>query len=212
MRAVVPLALGVPKGAANLVSAIAVAVLLAMPLCANAEGTEADTASDAVSAMWTPQELLFKLEEGPNHYTCQEFRDTVKVLLLALGARKDLHVEPTPCTNTRMDYGKTPGVHGVSMGIKDGPADVPQASIRMQVLKVLDEPRPDTGGIPAHWKSVDLVGRHEPLGSDECALAKRVVEVLLPLFSTRNIEYSSTRCDRTPVVHLHLEVLMTDQR
>jgi hypothetical protein len=213
MRAVVLLASGVPRGNARLVSAVAVAALLATPPWANAEGTEAGTASDLVSAVWTPQELQFKLDETPNQYTCQEFRDTLKVLLLALGARKDLHVEPTPCTNTRIDYGKTPGIFGVPMGIKDGPAAVPQVSIRMQVLKVLlDEVRPDAGGIPAHWKSIDLVGRHEPLGSDECALAKQVVEVLLPLFSTRKVEYSSTRCDRAPVVQLHLEVLVADQK
>jgi len=215
MRAVVLLASAVPRGTAKLVSAVAALVPLVTPLWANAESTEAGTAPDTVSAVWTPQELRFKLEDSPAQYTCKEFRDTVKVLLLALGARRDLQVEPTPCTNTRVDFGKTPGRFGVPMGVKDGPADVPQVSTRMQVLKVLDEPRPDPGGIPAHWKSIDLAGKHKPLGSDECALAKQVVEVLLPLFSTRNVEYNSTRCDHIlggPVVRLRLEVLVTDQR
>jgi hypothetical protein len=202
------------------VSAIAAtAVLLATPLSANAQGTDAGTASDAVSAVWTPQELQFKLENADqsnhaNQYTCKEFRDRLTVLLLALGARKDLHVEPTPCTNSHTLGGSIPGLYGVSRGIGDGPAVVPQVSIRMQVLKVLDEPRTDPGGIPAHWKSIDLAGRHhdEPLGPHECALAKQVVEVLLPLFSTRNVEYKPTPCDYATPVHLHFEVLVTDQR
>ena len=86
---------------------LASGVLLATPLWANAEGTEAGTASDAVSAMWTPQELQFKVDENANQYTCQQFRDTVKALLLALGARKDLHVDQTPCTNTNVAFAKS---------------------------------------------------------------------------------------------------------
>jgi hypothetical protein len=214
MGVVVLLASAVPRGGPRLLSAVAIALILAMPLLAKAEGTEASTAPEAVSAVWTPQELQFKLEDSTAQHTCGEFRNTVKVLLLALGARKDLHVEPTPCTNTRIDYGKTPGIYGVPMGIKDGPSLAPQVSIRMQVLKVLDGLRPDPVGIPAHWKSIDLVGRREPLGY-ECALTKQVVEVILPLFSTRNVEYTSPPCDRDagqPVLRLHLEVLVTDQR
>jgi hypothetical protein len=199
---------------------VASAILLATPLWANAEGTEAATTPDAVSAAWTPQELQFKLEHSMvqvsmAQYTCKEFRDTVVGLLLALGARKDLQVEPTPCANTQINFGKTPGIYGVPIGIKDGPSVAPQVSIRMQVLRVPVEPPPVSDRIPAHWKSIDLVGRYpEPLGSHECALAKQVVELILPLFSTRNVEYSSTGCDHNnnPTVHLHLEVLVTDQR
>jgi hypothetical protein len=199
---------------AKLVSAVVGAVLLVAPVWANAAGTEADAAPDAVFAVWTPQELQFKLDENPVQYTCQQFRDKIKAILLAMGARKDLHVDPTPCTNTRIDYGRTPGIYGVPIGIKDGPAIVPKASIRMQVLKALDEPRPDAGGIPAHWKSIDVMDKDFPLDRYDCTLAKQIVESLLPLFSTRSVEYNSPRCYPSGAadVHLRFEVLVTDQR
>jgi hypothetical protein len=215
MRAVVLLKSVVPRGRASPVSALMAAVLLATPLWADAEGTETSIAPDAVSAVWTLQELRFKLEDSPAQYTCKEFRDTVKVLLVALGARKDLQVEPAQCTNTRVDFGKTPGILGVPMGAKDGSSDAPQVSIRMQVLKLLAEPQPILDGLPAHWKSIDLVGKHGPLYTSDCTLTKQVAEVILPLFSSRNVEYNSSHCDHIigkPVVHLHLEVLVTDQR
>jgi hypothetical protein len=213
MRAVVLLKSVVLRGGARRVSALLAAVLLATPLWADAEGAETSIAPDAASAVWTLQQLRFKLDDSPAQYTCKEFRDRVNVLLLALGARKDLQVEPTACTNTRVDFGNTPGILGVPMGVKDGPSDAPQVSIRMQILKVLGEPQPNVDGLPAHWKSIDLVGKHGPLYASDCALTKQVAEVILPLFSTRNVEYNSTRCDRIiggPVVHLHLEVLVTD--
>jgi hypothetical protein len=191
------------------------AILLETPLWANAKGTAAGTTPDAVSAVWTPQELQFKLEHSMvqvfmAQYTCEEFRDTVTRLLLALGARKGLKVDTKPCMNTQLNYNGR-------MGVKNGPSLEPQVSIRMQVLRVPVEPPPVPNGIPAHWKSIDLVGqqREPPLGLHECALAKQVVELILPLFSTRNVEYSSTRCDSViggPVVNLHLEALVTDQR
>jgi hypothetical protein len=193
---------------------VASAILLSTPLWANAEGAEAGATPDAVSAVWTPQELQFKLEHSMvqvsmAQYTCKQFRDTIMKVLLALGARKGFQVDTKPCTNTQYNFGGL-------MGIKDGPSLEPQVAIKMQVLRVPVEPVPVPDGIPAHWKGIDLVGRHydEPLGSDECALAKRVVELILPLFTTRNVEYSSTRCNRNnnPIVHLHLEVLVTDQR
>jgi hypothetical protein len=211
MRAVVLLKSVALSAGARRATVLLAAVLLTTPLWADAEGTETGIAPDAASAVWTLQQLRFKLENSPPQYTCREFRDTVKVLLLALGARKDLRVEPTPCTNTQINYGKTPGIFGVPMGIKDGPSVAP-VSIRMQVLKVVAEPQPDRGGLPVHWKSIDLLGKDGPLYNSDCALTKQVAEVILPLFSTRNVEYDSTPCDRRPVMHLRLEVLVTDQR
>jgi hypothetical protein len=119
----------------------------------------------------------------------------VKRTLLALGARKDLKVEAWSCPIGQIPW-------------------EPQVAIRMQVLKVPAKPPTDPNGIRAHWKSIDMTDHYGPLSPDECALAKRIVDSLLPSFSTRNVEYNSPSCDRTvnpPDVHLRLEVLVTDQ-
>jgi hypothetical protein len=209
MRTVVLLASALPRETVRLVSAVVVTVLLVPPGWANSEGTEAGAALAAVSAVWTSQELRFKLDDSRAQYTCEKFRDKVRKLLLALGARKDLQVEARPCMNEPIGFGGP-------MGIKDGPSFAPQVSIRMQVLKVPGEPRPAPDGIPAHWKSIDLMDEYGPLNSGDCALAKRIVESLLPLFTTRNVDYyRSPRCDRpgNPTgARLRLEVLVADQR
>jgi len=195
MRAVVVAASPVRRQTARLVSAVLAANLLAAPVWANGEGTEADGAPDAVPAVWTPQQLRFKLNRSRG-YTCNEFRNKVKGLLLALGARKDLQVEA--CVDL----------------VFPGPSHDPHVAITMQVLKIAAEPQTDQNGVRAHWKSIDLIAHHGPLDPDECSLAKGIVDSLLPLFSTRNVEYSSPSCELMwipPDVHLRLEVLVADQ-
>ena len=213
MRSVVLLASALPRGTVRLVRAVVAAVVLVAPVLANAEATEAGAAPDAVSAVWTPQELRFKLDDSRTEYTCEKLRDRVKRTLLALGARKDLKVDTWPCMNTPLSFfgGRNMG----TMRMPDGPSVDPQVAVRMQVLKVSAEPRPDPDGIPAHWKSVDLMDKDGPLGTSDCTLAKRIAESLLPLFSTRNVDYSSPTCDRVgnpPDVHLRLEVPVADPR
>jgi len=183
-----------PRQSARLVSAVLAAILLVAPVWVNGEGTEADGAPDTVPAVWTPQQLRLKLIDSRG-YTCNEFRIKVKQLLLALGARKDLQVEA--CVDR----------------VFPGPSEDPQVAITMQVLKIAAGSPTDQNGVRAHWKGIDLVDHHGPLGPDECLLAKLIVDSLLPLFSTRNVEYSSPSCERIVNVrmHLRLEVLVPGQ-
>ena len=200
MRAVVLVRSAVPRETARLVGAVLAAVLLVAPSWANPKGTEAGVALDAMPAVWTPQQLRFKLNDSRAEYTCNDFRNKVRRLLLALGAGKDLQVDASPCVSL--------------VGIR-GPSPDPQVEITMQVLTGPAEPPTDPNGIRAHWKSIDLTDHDGPLSPFECSLAKRIVDTLLPLFSTRNVEYNSPSCDRVvnpPHVHLRLEVLVTDQK
>ncbi len=49
-------------------------------------------------AVWTPKEIQFTYMGFTTHYTCDGLRDTIKEMLLQLGARKDdLKVTEQPC-------------------------------------------------------------------------------------------------------------------
>lgn len=177
---------------------------------ANAEGAEPAATPDTVAAVWLPQDLLFKFDSPTPRYTCEMFRDKVKSLLRVLGARSDLQVESVACVNSIA----RPSAVGVRVQDFDGPSAAPQVAIKMRVLKVPVQPVAVAESTPAHWRSIDLVGRTRPLQTADCTLAKQVTETLIPLFTTRNVDYSSTRCDapRWVTVRLRLDVLVTEQK
>jgi hypothetical protein len=65
----------------------------------------------------------------------------------------------------------------------------------MQVLTPADDAGAAAGGksVPAHWKLVDLTAKRDPLDvAGDCELIEQIKQQILPLFTTRNIEYQST--------------------
>jgi hypothetical protein len=54
-------------------------------------------------------------------------------------------------------------------------------------------PAPDTQIVAAHWKTVEVAPKGDPLSAaGDCELTEQIKQRILPLFSTRNVEYSST--------------------
>jgi hypothetical protein len=156
-------------------------------------------AADAQSAAWTPKELRFSYQGFTTHYSCDGLREKVRTVLLALGARKqDLSVNESGCS--------TPSGR---------PDPFPGVNIKMQVLQpVAAGTTPAATRVAAHWKAVDLRLDRDPLSeSGDCELLEQIKQRILPLFSARNIEYSSNCVPHqlsAGGTRLRVEVLVSD--
>jgi hypothetical protein len=149
----------------------AVALLLLLA-CAGALADEVP-----VTAGWVPREFRYTFQGFTAKYSCDGLRDRIKVVLLQLGARKqDLTVSPTGCS---AGFGR--------------PTIFPGVSVKMSVLEPLSEKSaPDIQPVAALWRNVD-VSRREPLrAAGDCELTEQIKQSILPLFTTRNVEYKST--------------------
>jgi hypothetical protein len=125
------------------------------------------------AAVWTPKEVRFIYQGFTTHYSCDGLRDKVRQALLDLGARPDLSVRQLACPSPAGRPDPFPGV-----------------LIKMQVLKPADTSAVES--VPGQWKSVDLKLNREALAeAGDCELLEQIKQSLLPLFTTRNVEYRS---------------------
>jgi hypothetical protein len=54
-------------------------------------------------------------------------------------------------------------------------------------------PGPDTQVIGTHWKNVVVAPKGDPLNAaGDCELTEQIKQRILPMFATRNVDYSST--------------------
>jgi len=174
--------------------------VLAVLLCGAAAVTDAPQGSEE-SAVWTPKQLHFTYQGFTAHYSCDGLRDKVRAVLLKLGARKDLQVTETACAG---DFGR--------------PTPFPGVNIQMHVLQPASGKSADVAAaaVPARWHTVDLTGSRDPVdAAGDCELIEQIKQRILPKFSTRNVEFSSTCIPNQLTVggtRLKAEVLMADQR
>lgn len=152
------------------------------------------------AAVWTPKEIQFTYMGFTTRYTCDGLRDTVKDMLLQLGARKDdLKVYEQPCS-----------------GPPDRPNPFPGVKIKMSVLTPAPSaPADGTQTVPAQWKTVKLPYRETAInGAGQCELLEQVKQKILPLFTTRNVDLRATCVPHQLQLgtQLQAEVLITDQK
>src|SRR6267378_6232296 len=175
----------------------AVAVLTCASASANPQADES-AASGRESAVWAPKELNFVYQGFTTKYSCDGLQDKMKRVLIKLGARHDLQVRGWGCTRLQ------------------GPDPFAGVRIKMNVL----QPAGKQGGlaVPAHWQMVDLLADpddRDPVdAAGDCELIGEIKQKVLPLFATRNIDYSST-CEwhhlLVGATRLKAEVLVADQ-
>jgi hypothetical protein len=153
-----------------------------------------------VQALWAAKKLNFTFMGFTARYSCDGLLDKVRKILLDLGARPDLKVAATGCDRGFGTPSRFPGVAGtvyvlVPLGDKAPPAD--------------------TQPVNADWKSVVVAPRGEPLSAaGDCELTEQIKQVILPLFSSRNVEYTSTCIPYQLIVggtRLKAEVLLAEQ-
>jgi len=164
-------------------------------------GTAAQAADEGVAAVWIPKELRFTYMGFTSHYSCDGLRDKMRAVLLKLGARKDLSVTATGCSE---GFGRVSPFPGVVAKLH-----------LLQPLTEENAPKEEIKPVSAHWQTVDLAPTGDPLrAAGDCELTEQIKQRVLPLFSTRNIAYSSTCVPNQLTVggtKLAAELLMTDQ-
>ncbi|HVW68203.1 MAG TPA: hypothetical protein VHB68_04475 [Steroidobacteraceae bacterium] len=192
----VPLRLGLPAA----LGAAVLTALLGGPAWAD-DAAPAAAPVEAQAAVWVPKEVQFTYMGFTTHYSCDGLRDSVRDILLQLGARKsDLKVYEQPCS-----------------GDPNRPNPFPGVRIKMSVL----QPAPaaasaDTKTVPAHWKTVKLPATPNSLNAaGQCELIEQINQKIVPLFTTRNVDFRTTCVPHqlTPGgTTLTAEVLVTDQK
>jgi hypothetical protein len=178
-------------------------VAIALGVVAGAPAFADDAAQPPIAwkpAVWVPKEVQFTYMGFTTHYTCDGLRDTVREMLLQLGARKDdLKVYETPCS-----------------GDPDRPNPFPCVKIKMSVLQPApDNPGADAKVVQAYWKPVKLPYRQSGLSAaGQCELIEQFNQKIMPLFTTRNVDLTATCVPHqlSPLgTKLQAEVLVTDQ-
>ena len=146
-----------------------------------------------IPATWTPKELQFIYKRGfTTHYSCDGLRDKMKDILTRLGAG-DVQIRSTGC---------------ISLA---GPDVAPGVFVRMNVLQPAHE-WVISHTVAAHWKKVDLLAGRDPVdAAGDCELIGQIRQDVLPLFVTRNVDYSAT-CEKGALLpgatHLTADVLV----
>lgn len=185
--------------AQRVLAAGAVAVLLTVTGWAAAAETGVQAARGE-TAVWTPKELLFIYQGFTTRYSCDGLRDKVRSILLELGAREDLKITETPCS----ELGR--------------PDPFPGVRIKMNVLQPAGDNSAAAGtqSVPAHWKRIDLTPERDAVSAaGDCELIEQVKQSILPLFATRSVEYSSNCLPhqlQIGATRLRAEVLVRDQK
>jgi hypothetical protein len=183
-------------------TAVAVASLgLAVSAPLQAADTHAQAPAATEAAVWTPKEIQFTYMGFTTHYSCDGLQDTIREMLLQLGARKDdLKVYETPCSS---DPGR--------------PNPFPGVKIKMSVLQPAPSaPGGDTPVVQAYWKPVKLPYRESGINAaGQCELIEQFNHKILPLFTTRNVDVNAACVPHQldPLgTKLEAEVLVTDQK
>jgi hypothetical protein len=132
------------------------------------------------AAHWVERKLDYTYMGFTDHFSCDGLRDTVRDILLALGARRqDLKVQSHGCARL------------------EGPEPFPGVAATFSVLVPVtpDEiGKVGTTTVQAtRWQTVDLVKRTRS-GQNQapCELLEQLKDKALPLFTNRNLLFSSS--------------------
>lgn len=159
-----------------LASALVIGSAVALAEGSNEAAGQTET---SISARWTQRKLHFVFMGFTTHYSCDGLRDQLKSILQQLGARKDLVLKHTGCTRL------------------EGPEPFPGVDATFSVLEPAGAGGQADGqgadkGVPARWEKVTLESDVPHRSNDgQCELIEQVKKSVLPLFTTRNLDYSS---------------------
>jgi len=139
----------------------------------------ADSADGGQPAVWSQKEFNFIYQGFTTKYSCDGLRGKMRTILLELGARKqDLKISEWGCA--------------ARTGVPD---PFPGVTVKMSVLVPADgaaAPR-DAPPLSSHWRPIKLKLDSSSLSeAGECELVEQVKQKVLPLFTTRNVDLTST--------------------
>jgi hypothetical protein len=152
----------------------------------------------AQSAVWMPKQLHFLFQGFTAHYSCDGLESKIRHVLRELGARDDFEVHSTGCSSP---LGR--------------PDPFPAVNIRMSVL----EPAPDQVAasdlVGAHWQRVNLHLDEDPVWeAGDCELLEQIRQKILPLFATRNVDFTSNCVPHQAMLgtRLSADLLLADRK
>lgn len=162
----------------SLATSVIVFAILAPAIAAEALAEAPAENAPPAWSVWTPKQLRFVFTGFTSHYSCDGLRDKMRAILLQLGARADLTVQPVPCS-----------------GMAGRPTEFPGVTVNMNVPAPWDAQTSNANAtpVPAHWQPVVISTELDPLReAGDCELIEQVKARVLPLFSARNVDYHST--------------------
>jgi hypothetical protein len=163
---------------ARLARASLAGILLALPLLALSPPAPAAAAEAATTtAQWHAQKLNFNYTGFTTLYTCDGLEGKVREILLAFGARNDVKVRATGCTEPMNRPSRFAWVAAEfsSLAPVAGPAGAGA---------------PPGDAVQARWSKVQI-SPNNPffMGAGECELVEQMRDVLKKGFALRNVDY-----------------------
>lgn len=177
--------------------AVLAAVALSLPVWAGAAESPAPPA-DAQPAVWARKELNFVFLGFTAHYSCDGLRDKIRHVLGELGARAGFEVDFSGCSSS---FGK--------------PDPFPGVRIRMHTLQPADASDKSADVVAAHWRRVDLHLDKDPVWeASDCELLEQIKQKILPLFTTRSVDFASNCVPHQANLgtHLSADLLLPDPK
>jgi hypothetical protein len=156
------------KSSAMLTPIVCSALLCGLPWAAS-------SADDApAKGVWQKHEYRFGFYGFTTTYSCDGLADKLKLLLIAAGARTDAKSQPAACEN---GFGR--------------PDRFATAYLTFYTLAASTTDQVDAAGtVNGHWRAVKFMPRTpNELGLGDCELIEQFRDHLLPMFSTRNVNY-----------------------
>jgi hypothetical protein len=192
---------------------MAVAAVGLSPNSAVAQGTNAAPPADtSLGAHWVQKKIFFVYQGLQTYYSCEGLIDQMRKVLLQLGARNsDLELHETGCTLGFNQPTVSSGVAGTISVLE--PIQLAHGSIANAAPGTVTA---NAAPMTAHWQPtqvhLDRPGRD---ANGQCELLQQVKLRVLPLFTTRNVQFQSVCSPRQLIVGntiLRLEVLAPDHR
>ncbi|HLY53192.1 MAG TPA: hypothetical protein VKQ31_09310 [Steroidobacteraceae bacterium] len=174
---------------------LAAAMLL---LACTAWGAEVEASGDAVAAVWAPRQLHFVFQGFTAHYSCDGLQDKIRHVLTELGAERGFEVSVAGCSSP---FGR--------------PDPFPGVNIKMNVLQPADPRDREAQPLSARWRRVDLHLDKDPVWeTSDCELLEQIRQKILPLFATRNVDFTSNCVPHQGFLgtHLSADLLVPDAK
>jgi hypothetical protein len=155
------------------------AALPALLICGASFADESTAAAGQTSGVWQKHEYSFAYMGFTSTYSCDGLADKLKLLLIASGARQDAKAQPGACAS---GFGR--------------PDKFARASLTFYTLA----PGNETGSegsadtrVAGLWSPVALTDRSpRELRVGDCELVEQFRNMVLPMFTTRNLEDHTT--------------------
>lgn len=170
------------------------ALVLTLPVCvaASAAETPADTPAPHVQAIWKTQDLNFYFQSFTTFYACRSLEDRVRMLLIELGADKNVKVRAASCFGN--EIARLPHVKiNVTAPVEVTPEVLAELektrSTRELAARVRGERMTEgTEQFAAYWKPVSLSRGSLRLEPGDCELIDQLKRSVLPKLSIRIVK------------------------